>query len=248
MNPVQKIKKQIITHAPLLLENKEVPEEVIEYKERLQSYGISNTTVKKINTTIQEKKDKEVENVKQQAINFLIDNFMPFNIVTYKTLDKVCKDHKLVIAGLNHYDKAIPDDNIEELDIFVDRLKNMDRPLCSKISVISNKYFTFANGRYSHSPLFSNIPEHCATTDEMFKIAAPKNHFKIPRGHERIGNEYSSTGVAKPKFNYTFKFHAPSFELDPIIFMPISFAGKIFCVIVTAWDQVADDSRILSKL
>jgi hypothetical protein len=51
-----------------------------------------------------------------------------------------------------------------------------------------------------------------------------------------------------PTYNYKFKVNKPKPQLDPIVFIPLRFMGKLYCIVVTAWDKVADDSRILSKL
>lgn len=246
MNPVEKVKGKAIKNTPLLLESKQIDKEVNEYKEKLQTYGIRNSTSKKIEEAFKEEEKKKQEVGKKQAINILVESFAPFAIVTYKTLDEVCNDHKLVIASIRNYDKAIPDENIEEMDSFIDKLKGIDHTTLNKIKVIKNDYFSFEG----KANAWGNFVEgyDLVGTEQMFKVAAPKKHFAIPKDAIKVGNEYSATTCDKPKFTLDLKINRPSFELDPIVFIPVKFMGKIFCIVVTAWDKVADDSRILSKL
>lgn len=249
MNPVEKVKSFSLKDEPLLLTEKTIDPEVQEYKNKLASYGIKNKTVKKIEDSFKKEAETKKEIAKQSATNELIRAFAPFKLIEYKTLDEVCKEHGLVIASLAHYDKAIPDENVLELDNFMEALSQMREDITSNIYVRKNTYFTFSASRDCNVHLLNKkYPELSATSDRMFKIAAPKKHFNIPKGHIKIGNEYSRADYKKPGFKYTPEFNLPSFEIDPIIFMPISFGSKLFCVIVTAWDKVADDSRILSKL
>lgn len=246
MNPIEKVKKQKLINAPLAIESKKIDEEVQQYKDKLKDYGINNSTRKKIDEGFKNQEEIKKEIGEKSALNILIEAFAPFSIVTYKTLDEVCNDHKLVISSIGNYDKAIPDENIEDIDSFFTKLKTVEHSTLNKIRVIKNNYFSFSEGGYSEGCLVNKY--NLIGSDEMFKIAAPKNHFVIPKNHIKIGNEYSSINESKPKFSYEFKFNRPNFELDPIVFVPIKFMNKVFCVIVTAWDKVADDSRILSKL
>lgn len=246
MNPIEKIQERKLKQGAKLLTPRTVNNEVQEYKDRLQSYGVKNKTVKQINKSLSEI-NKEKEDIgKQAALDILIKEFSPFSVVEYKTLNDVCKDHKLVISSIGNYEKAIPDENIEEIDIFVDRLKEMDKKVLSKVTACKNESFTFDDNKYLRVTSY-NEWQDLIGTEMMFKIAAPKSHFSLPKDHIRIGNEYHSIGKI-PKFTYTPKFNKPNFELDPIVFMSISFLNKIYCVIITAWDKEADDSRILSKI
>jgi hypothetical protein len=261
MKPIETITKESIKPQQLLLEVKQTPTEVKEYKERLSLYGIKNSTRKKIEEHELQKKDQERTVLKEKAINILIDAFTPFNIVSYATLDAVCKDHKLVISGLPMYDKPIPDENLNELDNFVEGMKTIDESLLTKINVAKNNYFTFdSNGNARqmlmypkqsnyfnrHDKEITREPGIC--TSKMFKIAAPDTHFKFPEDSIRVGNEIHRGRVSPPKFKFEFKINKPNYDLDPIIFMPTFFMGKALCIIITAWDKVADDSRILSKI
>ena len=251
MNALQEVKQKELKSKKLLSNSKKIDSEVYSYKEKLSKYGIKNKTAKSIDNVIN-KINEEKENVgKKEAINILINTFSPFSIVEYKTLNEVCNDHKLSISSISNYDKAIPDENVEDMDSFIEKLKGMDNSVLSKVKASVNYRFTFDKTRnyfYFKRNTDWNYYDRPIETEEMFKIAAPKSHFDIPKNHTKIGNEYHSLGIDKPKFKYEFKLSKPTFELDPIVFIPISFLNKIYCVIVTAWDKEADDSRILSKL
>lgn len=242
MNPIEKVKSKALTVTPLLLEAKQVNPEVKEYKRKLNNYGINNTTSEKLKEGINKIKDDLEVNLKEQALNILIKMFSPFNIVSYATLDEVCKDHKLVIASITRYKEAIPDENILEMDNFMELLKKLPRDITDKVSVLRNSYFTFDQ---SNGTSYLNGTD----TSEMFKVAAPTNHFQFRKDDERIGNEIGHLNCEKPKFKFTPEFKVPERPiLDPIVFMPIRFMSRTFCIVITAWDKVADDSRILSMI
>lgn len=242
MKAIETVKKKALAFTPLLLESKQIDPEVKEYKNKLRNFGIKNSTSKKLDEGIQKVEQVKEESLKKQALNILIKAFAPFSIVSYGTLDQVCLDHELVMANVRNYDRPVPDENLLDMDNFMEMLGMLERDVSDKVTVLRNNYFTFANHRDSGQSLRS------VDTTKMFKIAAPVDHFEMDKAYEKIGNEFGSMGCSKPAFKYTPKIHKPKPQLDPIVFMPIRFMNKTFCVIVTAWDKVADDSRILSKI
>lgn len=242
MKAIETVKSKALAFTPLLLESKQVDPEVSEYKDKLNRFGIKNSTSKKLDEGIEKVEKVKEESLRQQALNILIKAFTPFNIVSYGILDQVCVDHELVIASIKNYDRPIPDENLSEMSNFMHMLGMLDRGVAERISVLRNDYFTFANSRDSRHAI-----RH-VDTKRMFKVAAPLDHFEMDDNYEKVGNEFGSLGYKKPKFTYTPKLHEPKPQLDPIVFMPILFMEKTFCVVVTAWDKVADDSRILSKI
>lgn len=251
MNAIEELKNKKLKEENIkIVKETVVDNDVINYKKRLDTYGIRNKTKRKIVESLNKINNTKNKNSEKENINFLINTFKPFNVIKYKDLDGVCKDHNLIISSISNYDKAIPDSNLEEMDIFVDRLKEMDKKTIRSLHVCPNNKFSF-DFENSYTHLFGNdgyyhnksIIRH----NEMFKIAAPNTHFDIPKTYNKIGRECHFLGK-KPKFVYKPTLNKPNFELDPIVFVPIMFLEKIYCVIVTAWDEVADDSRILSKI
>lgn len=247
MNPIEKIQKSKLQKAQNLLSPRKADEEVKSYKNKMESYGFNNKTVKAISNSLTEIEKEKNDIGKKKALDILVESFAPFSVIEYKTLDEVCKDHKLVISEIGNYEKAVPDENLEEIDNFVEKLKSMDKSTLRNFDVKKNNQFTFNNDGYAKM-MSNNQWEEVIGTERMFKIAAPKEHFSIPNSYEKIGCEYHNIGVPKAKFTYKPTFHKPTFELDPIVFVTIRFLEKIYCIVVTAWDKEADDSRILSKI
>ena len=247
MNPIKEIENKKL-NSTLKLTNgeeiKKVSKEVKDYNQKLKDYGIQNKTRKTIEKKEQEIKNNKLKQGEKQALNILIKEFAPTSIVTYKTLDKICEDYNLVISSISNYDKAIPDENIEDIDAFFTRLKKVDHELLKQVKAKQNHKFTFDNKGWRE---FISVWNPVISSNEMFKIAAPKNHFKFNENEEKIGNEIAY--LNSPKFNWKPKLNTiKSLQLDPIVFLPIKFLNQIFCIIVTAWDKEADDSRILSKI
>ena len=238
------ISKGVIKPETLLLgesgpEIKTVGEEVEVIKSKLDDFGINNKTSKYI-----KEKKKEYQKVNEQLgsdtlRNQILDVFIkmmyPFKIVSYKTIHEVALDHNLVISSLSFYNEAIDDENLEELQIFKDLLCENHEDISSKIKFPNGNSFTFDvdNVKKLKHVDFSNY----------FNIVAPKSHFDFGDTNiKRIGQEIKSY-EKKPGFSYEFKYYVPE-PKDPVIIAPFRFLGELYCFIVTAWDEVADDTRI----
>lgn len=247
MNPIKEIQDKKLNSTLKLTTGekiKEVKKEVKDYKQKLQDYGIKNKTRKTIENKEQEIRNQKIKQGEKQALNILIKEFAPTSIVTYKTLNQICEDYKLVISSISNYNKAIPDENIEDIDAFFTRLKKIDQKLLKQLKAKQNFKFTFDDEGWKE---FISEWNPIISSDEMFKIAAPKTHFKFDENYEKIGNEIAY--LNSPKLKWKPKLNTiKSVQLDPIVFLPIKFLNKVFCIIITAWDKEADDSRILSKI
>lgn len=256
MNALQEVKRRELEKKQLSKQNS-IDEEVTKYKNKLSYYGINNRTAKSIDEKLTEQSNKNKILHQNENLNELIDIFQPFSIIEYKTLDEVCKDYKLCISSISNYDKPIPDENLIDIDNYVEKLKNMKYVILRNVLAKENDSFTFSI--HDYRPLV--VPKTLSSindinyystaepieTSKMFKIAAPKTHFDIPNNYDRIGNEYHRI-AEKPKFSFTPELKKPNYDLDPIVFTPIKFFNKIYCIVITAWDKEADDARILSKL
>ena len=239
MKIVEQLQKEEVKVKTLALPvHKEVPEEVVKIKsEYLDKFGINNTTSKYINSQKQKMKNDEEKAKKEFANNevlkVLIESFGMYKIVSYKVMDDIAREHNLFMSGLKRYDKAIPVENLEELNGFSEYLFNIDKNITEKLSTPTHANFIFEP---SHKPL------QVTGLDNMFFIMAPKSHFKMKKADGVVGREIGHIGD-KPKFKYEFKVNKPE-PIDPIIFLPIKIFDKVMCVVITAWDKVADDLRI----
>lgn len=233
------LKKEIAPKTLLLQEKKTLPEEVKEIKrKKLDKFGIRNETVehieekKKLFEEFNTKNKKEV--AKNELTKALLSAFGSFKIVKYKDMDAIAKQYNLFMTGLSKYRKAIPEENLDELDIFTQLLAEKSKTLENLRFNIDNENFIFDNN-YSFSL-------ESLEFSRAFYIMAPKSHLRKEKTDQFIGRELNHVGTI-PAFNYEFTVNR-SEPKDPIIFLPFKAFDEIFCVVITAWDKVADDLRI----
>tara|TARA_R110000822_G_scaffold73853_7_gene177592 strand:+ start:150 stop:884 length:735 start_codon:yes stop_codon:yes gene_type:complete len=240
MSIVEDLYKKVLEPKLVALPPKqEIPEEISNLKENyFDKFGIHNDTSAYINTKLNNIKSSRTEAKKEFANNEVLKNitdaFKMYKIVDYKQMDSIAKDHNLYMTGLFQYKKAIPELNLEELNDFTSFLKDIDPNVLKSLYVIRNGDFIF------------NWSNTCSIEQRdlsnLFFIMAPKSHLKVSKECKIIGREISHLGEM-PKFKYEFKVNRPE-PVDPIIFVPFKILDTIYCVIVTAWDKVADDLRI----
>lgn len=235
----QLVEKEIAPKVLMIETKKEISAEVTDIKENLlDKFGIQNETAQ----FIEEKKKmfkslnaKTEEEVAQNAlISALLRTFGSYKIVEYKAMHEIAEDHNLFMTGLNLYKKAIPEENLQDLAIFSDYLASKVREIGRLKFIESNRQFIFESG--------TTTDIYKLELSQAFYIMAPKSHLMRPKNTGFIGRELGPV-PAKPAFKYEFKIHRPE-PVDPIIFLPIKAFNKIFCVVITAWDKVADDLRI----
>jgi hypothetical protein len=239
MNIIEELKSKSAKPEVLLLANhKDTKQVKALLEERYDKFGIRNTTVNylkeqvsKANTDKLEEKKKVAQN---EMVKLLINTFGVYKVIEYKELDAVAKRHNLHISALSNYNKAIPDENIEELDGFTEYLKTLNESFLKEIRICKNNDFSFENSNRNQI--------HNMGFDEMFYIMAPKSHLNIDSNSVVIGREISNV-KNKPAFSYEFKVNKPE-PIDPIIYMVVKMFEKTFAVVITAWDKVADDTAI----
>lgn len=234
----------------LAIPSKELKTEVKGVDKKFEDFGINNETSRRI----REKKlnlDKEREEVRtkvaqQSVMNLLIQLFMPFKIISYNTLVKVAKDHNLYLSSLSFYNKPIAVENLEELQIFKEKMH-------SNIENLSRLKQNFPQGNYFSFDYDNLTSVAYIDFKNYFNVAAPLTHFKFvdkwdrPVNVKKIGREIKKFEKT-PKFTYKAKLNPGKIVMDPIIYAPFFYLGKLYAFVVTAWDEVADDSRILSQL
>lgn len=221
----------------LLLVNGEKIKKVEKFKEDLlDKFGIKNQTSEYL-------EEKLKENKTNCAINLIKDNLIKtfgiYKVVEYKDMDQICKEYNLYMTSLSNYSKVIPEENLIELNDFTDNLKNFDKNTLDKLYTYKKGsfLFDFEMNRLHNKPISK------ADFSDMFYIMCPKSHIKKSKNNFSIGREINNLRVDKPKFTYKFELNLPE-PKDPIIFLPFKILDSVFCVIVTAWDKVADDLRI----
>lgn len=234
------LQKELKAKVLSLPEHKEIPAEVIKLQEDyLTKFGVNNVTKKyideKLSSKIEEEKELKKEFANNEVVKNLLDAFGMYKIVAYKDIDAIAKQYNLYITGLSRYNHPIPVLNLEELDDFTKFLTTINKNILSSIGCPCNDRMTF--DRQIIRPLSR------AEFDNMFYVMAPKSHLNIDKNDAIVGREVNYIGEEKPKFKYEFKI--PKAEpRDPIIFLPMYILDKMYCVIITAWDEVADDLRI----
>lgn len=225
-----------------------LPTEALELEAIYDKFGIKNTTKTFIKGKRRERDDEVNEFNKQTGKNvflkLLIEGFAGYKVIEYKTLHEICVDYGLYINALSSYEKPIPNEVLPSLTSFFDRLaENVElfdkRAKFQKNTDCTLDFNSFdkklhPGKRYSEKVLGS---------ETMFKIAAPKAHFKVDSFNSVVGQEL--TTINKPKFKNDIKFNTPKFETrDPIIFLPFQLMKNVYCLIVDAWDKEGDDLRI----
>ena len=236
MNIIEELKsKEVKPKVLALKEHKSIDQALETVEKKFNKFGINNVTKKHLEKGIDKVKSDKNKDRKLVAENelekALINTFGMYKVISYKNLNDVAKDHNLHISGLNIYNKAIPEENIEELDNFTEYLKTINP---DNISIATNNNYSFSN---INKTFLRNV-----SFDKMFFIVAPKSHLNITKFHTQIGREFSDN-INKPSFTFNFKLNKPE-PIDPIIFMVVKAFNKAYCVMVTAWDKVADDTRI----
>lgn len=224
-----------------LPEKTKVPQEIKDIKNKyFDKYGINNTTAQFINKKKAEIKSKNTEDQKVFVENEILKNitssFGIYTVVTYKSMDEIAKQYNLYMSGLFRYLKPIPENNLEELDGFTEYFKTIDADVLLKLGTWLNRDFIF-------DPRKGNNSVDTLPFDQMFYIMAPKSHLDVSDDDLVIGREISKSEQSKPTFSYEFKVNTPE-PKDPIIFFPFQILNTIYCVVITAWDEVADDLRI----
>lgn len=247
MTLIKKLEKKAIKREVLALPAKEeVPTEVQDYKQKYQDFGINNSTIReitkkenKIETTRFEQKRKVIAS---QVLNLIIDSLFPYKIIRYSILNDIVKDYKLIMSSLSYYDRAIEEENIEELE-------TLQALLSKKFDDFQRLGQAFPRGDKFSFDDTSAVGLGSLHFNNYFNIAAPLNHFNF-RGDNvlKIGNEIKAFRE-RPKLIYNFKVNKMTLPFDdPIIYAPFFIdrdsVKELYCIIVTAWDKVADDSRI----
>lgn len=274
-NPLlEKIEKEKVTNTQLLLPTapSKITEEVEKEISKFEDFGIKNKSydylAEKTNEIKKEESDLVKNNAKAKVLQELSKILFPFNIVSYSTMDQIARNYGFIIAPLNWYKEAIPDENLEELSIFKDKFKDLvleeekqkeeqswklkPKNLSTFIKFFKSYSFNFLND-FSSRKACDNLFEEIEDVDfsGVFNILAPADHFEIKKNTLRIGNEIKPSQIKKPKFAWdnlkVASFPRPTIT-DPIIFPSFTFNNNTYCIVVTAWDKVADDSRIRSLI
>ncbi len=248
MNIVDKVKKQkikpdvLLLNGPVTEKKTVIVEEVTNFEDKLDSFGIKNVTKKAIekvrynNAEIQEKNEKSQRAfAMKQALSMLTELFFPFVVVNYNVLNDICNEYNLIISSLSFYDKAIEEENINELESFKSHLGTIAENMTERVTFPKANNFMFDKNSKHEAIMDVNLANY-------FNIVAPLSHFDFKgKSIVKIGNE--AKPVETKKDMPELKSPRPE-PLDPIIIAPFNFGGKVYGVVVTAWDKVADDSRI----
>ena len=268
-NPVLKdIQENRIDKRVKLLANKKskITQKVIKEVNRFEDFGIENSTYQYLKNKISEDevgmKEIQLHNATSKTLYYIGQQFFPFAVIEYKTMHEIATDYGFVICPLSWYKKAIPEENIKELYTFKDKFMNItvennkydNESLDNIIKFLSCKYFSFMKPGFevpkgNYFKELNNFWSRMSLVDftKCFNILAPQDHFKIPKEALKVGNEIKIPDVERGKFKTNnIGLVKPIFDNDPVIFLNFNFMRKVYCIIVTSWDKIADDSRIRS--
>lgn len=256
---VKKIQRLLPAHPS------KVTEEVQQERDKLADFGIRNKSYKYLKQRISEEKKSEeglkAHNAETSVLHSLSEKLFPFRIVSYNVMHEIAVENGFIIAPLFLYNEAIPDVSIEELSTFKERFSEFANgrgytKFQEYVTFHTNDFFSFITDtsfERQDYPSLHTFYRYYSDIDfkSFFKILAPADHFEIPKGYIRVGNEVNYAIVKKPKLNLSdiklAEFPVPKFE-DPVIFPTFRFSNKVYCIVVTAWDKIADDSRIRSLI
>lgn len=259
--PVEDITARDQITNPALMIGEEVtkntPEEASSYLDLLYSIGVENDTTAFIEEKKKEYKEQNTKVLTRsqhfKALQAIVDMFPMFKIVPFKTIYRLSEDYDLMISGIRNYGRAIPEDNLEDINSFVNEVNSyLNEPkgytgghIMRNIKIIPNSKFCVDLGKA--------VTVEESSISFMLHIAAPKSHFKPDLKYDTV--DKLMTVSTRPKldikgisWNVGLKALAETIEAhkDPIVFMNFVIHETIYSLVVTAWDKEGDDSRLRS--
>jgi hypothetical protein len=151
-----------------------------------------------------------------------------YRIITLSRVMQLCEKYGLVVGKIEDYTEMIPEENIREIEQYMQSISYTDRFHASSITALLRKSFVMRE-------------------DNSFFIAAPARFFR----KELTNIEGFMVDLPKVKLqvmNFTDAFTI-KMETDPIVLQPLAVVDKdVYMHIPSAWDVEANDEHVVRRV
>lgn len=264
--PFELVQEKAIKPQRLLLESTmdEIPVGIEDIISKYEKLGINPEMIVKAKEKVIKIQSKNQDKKKEQGFNEFLKHFIsemfPFNVIELKVLHEICKTYNIRIAPINMFNKQIPDNAFEDIEVYKEKIENYIGQIPKALTPMEFMDISDSINHYSatfqvqcyHSAYVTDI---VVNTTKFIKnaafIAAPLGHLRYDKKRIYMTKTELVRCIPMKREKFDFSLNTKEFienmskvAIDPIIFIPFKLNDKLYANIVTGWGEEFDDERL----